>query len=108
MNEENRQKLSQLAERAWANETLKNELLTEPTLAIQKDGIEIPEGFDVEVLSDKESISFNLVPRKLENPGELSDGALANVTGGTSNSKSGSNGSSKGQTFLVFTFKSVA
>ena len=36
MNEENRQKLSQLAERAWTNETLKNELLTEPTLAIQK------------------------------------------------------------------------
>jgi hypothetical protein len=81
MNEENRQKLSQLAERAWTNETLRNELLSDPTPVLQKDGIEIPKGFDVQVRSDKDSVSFNFVPQTTPN-GELPDSALENVTGG--------------------------
>lgn len=81
MNEENRQKLSQLAERAWANETLRNELLSDPAPVLQRDGIEIPKGFDVQVRSDKDSVSFNFVPQTAAS-GELPESALENVTGG--------------------------
>ncbi len=100
MNEENRKKLSLLAERAWTNEALRNELLTDPMHVIQRDGIEIPEGFDVEALADKESISFNLVPQKHEDAGELSESKLETVTGGAP--------SSGGVIYLTFTFKLVA
>jgi hypothetical protein len=100
MNEENRQKLSQLAERAWTNEALRKELLSDPTLVIKENGIEIPKGFDVEALADKESISFNLVPQKQQDASELSDSNLEAITGGT--------GKSGGTMYLVFTFKLVA
>ena len=94
MNEENRKKLSELAERAWTDETLMNELLSDPAPVLQKNGIEIPEGQDVKVVADKESVSFNFVPQNSETGEELSDSALAAVAGGT--------------TFLTFTFKLVA
>jgi hypothetical protein len=101
MNEENRQKLSQLAERAWTNEALKNELLSDPKRVIHENGIETPEGFDIEAVADRESISFNLVPQKQQDTGELSESNLEAVTGGTSNSGGGA-------VYLVFTFKLVA
>lgn len=81
-NDENRQKLSQLAERAWSDENLRNELLADPMPLLQKEGIEIPKGFDVAVLADKDSISFNYVPQRTADGAELPAEALENVVGG--------------------------
>jgi hypothetical protein len=91
-NDENRKKLSQLAERAWADEKLRNELLGDPMPLLQQNGIEIPKGFDVEVLASKDSISFNYTPQRPANGAELPESTLDGVVGG----------------YLVFTFKLVA
>lgn len=93
-NDENRQKLSQLAERAWSDEKLRNELLADPMPLLQQEGIDIPKGFDIAVLADKDSISFNYVPQKAADGAELPDAALESMVGGAM--------------YLTFTFKLVA
>ena len=80
--DENRQKLSQLAERAWSDEKLRNELLADPMPLLLQEGIEVPKGFDVAVLADKDSISFNYVPQKTAGGAELPEETLENVVGG--------------------------
>jgi hypothetical protein len=103
--QENRQKWSQLVTRAWADETLKRRLLSDPMPLLREQGIEIPAGVEVHVVQDKDTISCMLQTQQLAD-GELTQGELSGVAGGTGKTKAASKGSSK-QEYLFFTMSQV-
>jgi hypothetical protein len=82
-NEETREKLSQLVNRASVDERLRNRLLNDPTALFRENGLEIPAGLEARVVADKGSVTIEL-PQKPGGEGtELTEGALSNVAGGT-------------------------
>jgi hypothetical protein len=99
--DELQRKVSQLVERALADETLRERLLREPTPLMRENEIEIPQGIEAHVTADGNLISVQFVPQKAGVEGELTEGELSNVAGGR---KSGG-GTSSGGMFLAFTFK---
>ena len=59
-NEETRQKLSQLVNRASADEKLRDRLLNRSTPLLRENGIEIPAGVEAHVVTDKDSGLFSI------------------------------------------------
>jgi hypothetical protein len=103
--QENQKKWSQLVTRAWADETLKQRLLSDPMPLLLEQGIEIPAGVEAHVVQDKDTISCMLQTQQLAD-GELTQGELSGVAGGTGKTKAASKGSSK-QEYLVFAMSQV-
>jgi hypothetical protein len=81
-NEEIEKKLSEVVNRASADENLKTRLLNDPTPLLRENGIEIPAGLEARVAADKDSISFQFQPHKPAGGTELTESDLSSVTGG--------------------------
>jgi hypothetical protein len=87
--EEMKSKLSQLVNRASTDERLKEGLLNHPMPLLKENGIEVPEGTEVRVVADKDTITFSFEPTKQGESTELSEGALSSVAGGAPHPVSG-------------------
>ncbi len=94
VNEEIRQKLSQLVKRAWSDDQLKHRLLNDPEPLFRENGVDIPRGMKPRVVVDKESISFEFLPKTAADGAELTENALGAVAGGGTNTKSSSTSAS--------------
>ncbi len=77
---EEQQKWALLVHKAWADESLKQRLLNDPALLLQEYGIETPEGVDVRVVQERDTIACLLLPRL--QAGELTPNELSGVVGG--------------------------
>jgi hypothetical protein len=73
----------QIVAKAWADETFKNRLLSNPSAVFQEVGLEVPQGLQVRVVENTDQILHFTLPAK-PREGELSDAELAGVSGGFS------------------------
>ena len=80
-------KYGQVMARAWADEDFKAELLANPTAVLRDNGLAIPDGLEVRLFENTESVVYlPMLPKPSE---ELSDEQLAQVSGGTTAGSAG-------------------
>ncbi len=65
---------SQLVARAWADEGLKQRLLSDPRAVLLEHGFDVPEGMEIRVLQDTPDVQHLVLPLSPE--GELLDEEL--------------------------------
>src|SRR5262249_13806738 len=75
-------KWSKLVAQAWADDRLKQRLLTDPAAVLAEHGIEVPAGAEVRVLEVTEDVRYFMLPPKPGSVMELNEGELAAVAGG--------------------------
>ena len=75
---EDQRKWTQLVKRAWTDEKLKQQLLSDPAPLLREHGIAIPTGADVRVVQDKDTVACIVEPVK----SELNASDLSGVVGG--------------------------
>ena len=74
-------KMSQLMAKVWADAHFKAQLMVNPAATLKAEGIDIPDGMEIRVLENTETVFHLVLPVK---PTELSDEELDAVAGGTS------------------------
>lgn len=79
--EEQLNKISQLYARSWSDEKFKQALLINPAAVLKAEGLPMPEGIEVIVLENTDTV-FNLVLPARQLDGALSDAQLADISGG--------------------------
>jgi hypothetical protein len=71
-----------LIAKAWQDSSFKQELISNPRLAFQKEGITLPEGLNVNVLEENASNFYLVIPAPPIAEGELSEAELESIAGG--------------------------
>lgn len=74
--------------RAWQDESIKQELLSNPKSAFEKEGIPLPENIEVRVVEEDSNTIYFVLPMQPSETGELSDAELESVAGGNWGSSS--------------------
>lgn len=97
MNEEEKaqeqaKKMEQLIARTWADEAFKQRLMANPVTVLKEAGLEIPEGIEVRVVEDTDTVYHLVLPPKPADD-ELSEEELSNAAGGRCRCGSGPCGS---------------
>lgn len=72
----------QIITRAWQDESFKQELLSNPKAAFEKEGIPLPEGIEVRVAEESPNTFYLVLPVKPSEAAELSESDLESVAGG--------------------------
>ena len=83
--QENWRKWSQLVAQSWADERLKQRLLTKPAAVLREHGIELPAGTEVRVVEATEKLYYFVLPPKPADVMELTSSQLSGVGGGMGN-----------------------
>lgn len=68
--------------RAWQDESFKQELLSNPRAAFEKEGIPLPESFNIRVVEETADTICLVLPLQPSEAEELSDAELESVAGG--------------------------
>jgi hypothetical protein len=71
----------QIVAKAWADETFKNRLLSNPSAVFQEVGLDVPRGVQVRVVENTDQIVHLTLPAN-PNTDELSENELEGVSGG--------------------------
>ena len=79
--EERNRQMQQIIAKCWSDEAFKEKLVADPHATLAAEGVEIPEGVNINVLSNS-SDTFNLVIPAMPDDVELSDDELDGVAGG--------------------------
>ena len=79
MANETNSKMAQLIDRAMSDETFKAQLIANPVAILKAEGIEVPEGLEIKVLENSDTIFHLVLPVQTS---ELSDEDLDQVAGG--------------------------
>jgi len=67
----------------WDDEELKKRLLDNPAAVLKERGIDVPEGLEIKVHADSESVEHLVLPEgPVEDEGELEEEELESVAGG--------------------------
>jgi len=78
MNDQSKQ-YQQLIAKCWADEAFKQRLLANPAETLKNEGLEVPEGVQVQVVEDTPQVINLVIPAR---PTDLSDEDLGGVAGG--------------------------
>ncbi|UNC93202.1 NHLP leader peptide family RiPP precursor [Candidatus Contubernalis alkaliaceticus] len=78
--EEMNKKMGQIIAKAWSDAEFKAKLLAHPKETLKEEGVEIPEGVQVNAVENTARQFHLVIPQKLD---ELSDQDLEGVAGGT-------------------------
>lgn len=81
MEQSRENQIGQLVARAWAEEDFKQRLLSNPMAVLKEEGITVPEGLQIKVVENSDTVFHFILPQRPVN-NELSDAQLAAVTGG--------------------------
>ena len=79
--EERSRQMQQIIAKCWSDEAFKEKLVADPRATLAADGVEIPEGVKINVLSNTAD-TFHLVIPAMPDDTELSDEELDGVAGG--------------------------
>ena len=71
-----------LVARAWQDESFKQELLSNPRAAFEKEGIPLPESINIQVVEETADTIYFILPLQPSETEELSDAELESVAGG--------------------------
>ncbi|NMG07809.1 NHLP leader peptide family natural product precursor [Brasilonema sp. UFV-L1] len=71
-----------LITRAWQDASFKQELLSNPQAAFEKEGITLPESIKVTVVEESPSSFYLVLPTQPSETAELSETELESVAGG--------------------------
>jgi hypothetical protein len=75
---------AELVERAWRDEAFRRALAADPTGTLQRElAVSVPEGISLTVLEETPTSRYLVLPPRPPGGGELSDGELDAVAGGT-------------------------
>lgn len=74
-----RQKISAIIAKCWADERFKQNLLTDTRTTLTAEGVALPDGLDVRVLENTATVVHWILPRK---PADLSDDDLNGISAG--------------------------
>ncbi len=77
---EQNKKISQLVAKAWADDSFKKKLQSEPVAALKVEGVALPDGLQVRAFENTDKSIYLVIPAK---PTELSDEDLEKAAGGT-------------------------
>lgn len=69
----------QLIAKCWADESFKQKLMSDPAATLKSEGIDLPEGIQVEVHENTAQHLCLVIPQP---PSDLSDDQLDNLAGG--------------------------
>lgn len=96
----NRRELeNKIITRAWQDDSFKEELLSSPKAACEREGISLPESIELRVVEEDASTLYFVLPPKPSE--ELSDAELESVAGGGWGKISGEAGTSKESPILI-------
>lgn len=84
-------KYAQIVARAWADDTFKSRLLSDPTAVLREEGIDVPEGIEIRAVENTDKVAYLTLPPTPSE--ELSDEELESVAGGSTASTAGTGGS---------------
>ena len=79
---EERKEYAKIIAQAWVDEEFKARLLADPATALKEYGIEVPEGWSVKVVDQKENEIIVTLPPMLPGSEELSGEDLERIAGG--------------------------
>ena len=79
--EEQSRQMQQIIAKCWSDEAFKEKLVADPHSTLVAEGVEIPEGVNINVLSNTAD-TFHLVIPSMPDDTELSDEELDGVAGG--------------------------
>ncbi len=68
--------------KAWQNEAFKQELLSNPKSALEKEGINLPDNIEIKVVEENPSLLYFVLPPNPDNASQLSESELEAVAGG--------------------------
>lgn len=74
-------KLGQIISRAWADAAFKQRLLADATTVFKEEGLPVPDGIEVKVVENSDSIHHLVIPQQPANK-ELSTDDLLSMSGG--------------------------
>jgi hypothetical protein len=107
LTERDEKTLSELVKRAASDKAVQKQLLDDPSQFLRSNGITIPDGLEVCVVTDKDLVSLRLQSKpSAGNHAELTESSLENVVGGKGTSGKGT--TDTGHIYLQFNFKLVA
>ena len=79
--EERSRQMQQIIAKCWSDEAFKEKLVADPHATLVAEGVEIPEGVNINVLTNTADTLHLVIPAMPEDL-ELSDGELDGVAGG--------------------------
>ena len=78
--EEQQQQMGRIIAKCWADEAFKQKLIDSPVETLLAEGIEVPEGLEIKVVENTDSLVYVVLPQPPL--GELSDSELDKMSGG--------------------------
>jgi len=78
--DEQQQQMGRVIAKCWADETFKQNLITNTTQTLQDEGIEVPAGLEIKVVENSDSVVHIVLPPPPND--ELSESELDSVAGG--------------------------
>ncbi|MCP5113854.1 MAG: NHLP leader peptide family natural product precursor [bacterium] len=72
-----------LVAQAWADDTLKQQLVEDPATVLKEHGLEVPADVEIRVVENTDRVHYLTLPaRPAEGSGELTDRQMESVAGG--------------------------
>lgn len=82
--DEQSKKIGQLIAKAWADDSFRKKLLSDPVATLKAEGVALPHGLQVRAVENTDKLVYLEIPSK---PTELSDEDLDKAAGGTIGTK---------------------
>mgnify|MGYP000370772129 CR=1 FL=1 len=68
--------------KAWKDSSFKQELISEPKVALAKEGIVLPDSIEVKVVEETPNVLYFVIPNPPSDTSTLSEAELESVAGG--------------------------